>query len=532
MNRKSIKILVLFLLVMIVIILYPYSIKANRLSPIDGTFFPAHLAVDFTEEQWANELAEWDEMGIEYVVIGESAIRNGDGKWETYYPSQYSDIYYHNSVETILQYCESAGVKCFIACGNYYDFHSINLCRYNEYDADGNLVVRGQEYFEQLVYDTHRYMQELYDLYGSKYPNSFYGFYFVPEVSNSVDFEQDELLNIGVESLSNALNLTIDKVNQLNPNLKLLLSPYANLKSESSSWNTHNMDVIEKFWTNVIQKTNFRDGDILSPQDSVGANGVKLSELEAITKAYYNAVAAGGKNIELWSNCETFLFPLETMNVPYETGQSTFIDRLIQQTDIVKPYVDKIISCSYTNYIGRSNCGDSFYRTYRDYLLTGQLDRIPPNPIDMVTGDVIVVNNEPVLHLTCSPISDFYGVARMEVKKNHDPFTFRVATRYEKNPTDFKPGIAPPSSFYDEDFVLHGGSATYSVILYDCAGNANQEVSVFVSSSLISQQELGIPYSTEYTILNSATYEIQCTLLDFVYNFDYQVLQPYQQSGK
>ena len=521
MKKKYIKILVLFFLVITGIILHPYSIKANGLSPIDGTFFPAHLAVDFTEEQWANELAEWDEMGIEYVVIGESAIRNADGKWETYYPSQYSDIYYHNSVETILQHCETAGIKCFVACGNYYDFQSINLCRHNEYDGDGNLTVRGQEFFEQLVYDTHRYMQELYDLYASKYPNSFYGFYFVPEVSNSVEFEQEELLNIGIESLSKALNLTIDKVNQLNPNLKLLLSPYANLKPEST-WNTHNMDVIEKFWTGVIQKTNFREGDILSPQDSVGANGVKLSELEAITKAYYNAVAAGGKNIELWSNCETFLFPLETMDVPYETGQSNFIDRLIQQTDIVKPYVNKIISCSYTNYIGRSNCGDSFYRTYRDYLLTGQLDWVPPNPIEQVTGDVIVVNDKPVLRLTCDPVFDLYGVARMEVKKNHEPFTFRIATRYEKNPTAFKPGIAPPTTFYDEDFILNGGSATYSITLYDCAENASQEVTVLVSSSLVSEQRIGVPYSTEYTLLNNATYEIKCTILDSIYHYDYQ----------
>lgn len=513
MPKSVHKLLLSFICILIFMFLCPETAAAEGLSPIDGTFFPAHLAVDFSEEQWDNELAEWNTMGIKYVVIGESALRNAEGKWQTFYPSQYSDIYYYNSVETILQHCEPAGIKCFIACGGYEDFNTINLCRHDEYDADGNIIVKGQESFEQLVYDTHRYMQELYDLYAEQYPNSFYGYYFVPEVSNSVEFEQEELMDLGVESLAKALNLTIDKINQLNPDLKLLLSPYVNLKT-SDTWNTHDVKTIERFWTKVIQNTNFREGDILSPQDSVGANGVKITQLKRVTKAYRNAVDTAGKPIVLWSNCETFLFPKESMDVPYETGQSAFINRLIQQTEIVAPYVDQIISCSYTNYIGKSNCGDGFYRTYLDYLKTGMLDRIPPKPVSQIAGNVILVDEKPVLQLTCEPVSDNYGVARMEITKNHKPFTFRIATRYEKHPTALRPGIKAPDSFYDEDFSLDGGAAVYGITLYDCAGNQGKEAIVAVSSSLLTEREIKYPCSEEYYQLHHREYEIHCTVYE------------------
>ncbi len=509
MNQPCSKLAIFFFTLMIGLLLCQNRAYAKGLSPIDGTFFPAHLAVDFSEEQWAAELTEWKEMGIEYVVIGESAVRNQEGQWETYYPSQYADHYYYNSVETILQHCETAGIKCFVACGNYYDFHSINICRHDQYDASGQLTVRGQESFFQLVSDTRKFMQEMYNLYGAKYPNSFYGFYFVPEVSNSIEFEQADTLSVGIASLSGALNLTIDQINQLNPELKLLLSPYVNLKKESV-WNTHDPKVIEQFWAGVIQQTSFRAGDILSPQDSVGANGVSLSQLSDITRAYRNAVDIGNKGILLWSNCETFLFPLKTMDCDFEIGQSSYINRLIRQIDIVSPYVDKIITCSYTNYIGRSNCGDSFYRTYRDYLLTGCLDSTPPEPITQVSGDIILIHDKPVLRLTCDPIADEYGVARMEITKYGDPYTFRVATRYTKNPTPFNPGIAPPSTFYDENFSLENDFAIYGITLIDCAGNRSDEVIISVSSSKTNEQEIAAPYSTEYALLNQNTYNITC----------------------
>jgi len=487
---------------------------AKGLSPINGTFFPSHLAVDFSDEQWENELKEWQEMGIEYVVIGESAIRDSDGKWQTFYPSQYADIYYYNSVEIILQHCEQANVKCFVACGTYDDFAEINLCRHDEYDASGNLVTKGQESFEKLVYDTHRYMQELYELYGETYHNSFYGFYFVPEISNSVEFEEKEKFEIGVESLSKALNLTIDKINQLDPGLVLMLSPYVNLKKEAT-WNTHDTNVIALFWTEVIKNTNFREGDILSPQDSVGANGVKISQLEKVTQAYRNAVNAGGKGIELWSNCETFQFPLHESpeKEEFETGQSVYIDRLIAQTEIVQPYVDNIMTCSYTNYIGKSNCGDFFYQTYRDYLLTGLLDDVPPNKIEYVKGEVILVAGKPVICFYFSPILDNYGVARMEVEKNGKAYTFRVATRYEKNPTSLKPGISPPTSFFDKEFSLYLDSALYTITLIDCAGNASEKVMIYANLTRTGKKQIGSPYSVEYWLLNHVTYNIHCEVL-------------------
>ncbi len=487
---------------------------AMGLSPINGTFFPPYLAIDFSEEQWENELKEWKEMGIEYIVIGESAIRNSDGKWQTYYPSQYADIYYYNSVEIILKHCEQANVKCFVACGTYDDFSEINLCRHDEYDASGYLITKGQESFERLVYDTHRYMQELYDLYGEKYSNSFYGFYFVPEVSNSVEFEEKEKFEVGVESLSKALNLTIEKVNQLDPALKLILSPYVNLKKEAT-WNTHDINTIALFWTEVIKKTNFREGDILAPQDSVGANGVKLSQLKEVTQAYRNAVDAGGKEIELWSNCETFQFPLHESpeKEEFETGQSVYINRLIAQTELVKPYVDSIMTCSFTHYIGKSNCGDFFYQTYRDYLLTGQLDAKPPRKIENVEGEIILVAGKPVVCFNLSPILDDYGVARIEIEKNGNPYTFRIATRYEKEPTSLKPGISQPTSFYDKEFSLYLDSAVYSVSLIDCAENKSEKVMIYAKLTRTGKKQIGAPYSVDYWLLNHITYSIHCEVL-------------------
>ena len=75
------------------------------------------------------------------------------------------------------------------------------------------------------------------------------------------------------------------------------------------NWVSKSTENIGNFWKELLADAGFRDGDILCPQDSVGAGGNDLENLAGVTAAYRYAVDNCGKDIQLWSNCEIFEQP-------------------------------------------------------------------------------------------------------------------------------------------------------------------------------------------------------------------------------
>lgn len=448
--------------------IYAGESKEYLNSPIQASFFECYMGHDFTEEDWKEELKEWEEMGIKYIVIGETMFKSSsDNKIYTYYPStKPNTTMYYDAVGNILKYCKQANVKVFLSCGNVENTFKCNLCRH---DSDGTL---GQESFLSYLDETLPFIQELYDLYYNDYKDIIYGWFFTPEVSNSIDWEDTQKCNVGVETLSKGLNKTIEKIRSLNENFKIMLSPYLNVE-EQASWCTRSTSAISNYWKEVINNTNFIEGDILAPQDS--ANNMKwdTTKLDLYTKAYRDAVDAANKKIQLWSNLELFVgYDQGIEDSQYiEYGQSTYLTYLDKQLKSQSPYVDNFMSCSFCYYYTKPNSIDGFYEAYKQYLKTGKIEtQKPTNPTNVEVGTV-EVNGKKCLNINFSGMKDNYGIARANIYKNGEFFTYRVSTRVKTYKLEQYVGKVYPRSFYDKYFNLENDTATYEIEVIDCCEN-------------------------------------------------------------
>ncbi len=464
-------------------------------SHFGSTFIEAWLANDYSEEQWQTTINEWKALGITSVIIGDTVLRETNGYFNTFYKSELVNSpenvsmggrMHYDSVDKILSHCQNAGIKCFVSLGMDSDFWNVNICRHDMLNADGSYAKygKGQEAFYKMMSDLIPYTHEIYDTYAEKYPDAFYEWYFSPEISNSADFDNDDSRAIGVDTLSYVLNMFINEINKMDPDMPLMLSPYVNIKKEAT-WCTHSSAVNGLFWEDVMRKTDFRMGDILAPQDSVGATGMTLENLAEWTKAYRIAVDNASKGMKLWSNAESFRFYIDLPERKWaELTQSSFVSTLIQQLELAEPYVDNFTSCSLSTYYNSVSVGKGFLNSYIHYINYGVPDMTPPEIPD--TFDVSTINlsglSSPVMKLSFTGASDNFGIARAEIYKNGKFFTYRVATRWQTWENNVNTGISEPNLFFDSDFDIFNDSQVYEIVLYDCTGNASENIFIKVTA--------------------------------------------------
>lgn len=435
--------------------------KSKGISPISGTFISPYTYINWSDHDWNEEISQWKELGIEYVILGDT-VQKTNGVWNSYYPSSLTANMYYDALTPLFQRCSTAGIKVFIGMGMDSDWWNLNLSN----PEDGNKFI-------SFCNEVLPFLDEMYQRYHLNYEDTFCGFYFVPEMANPSYFDDSSSRGISVNFLSSGLNLLIDKINALNPNMKILLSPYLNVREEDS-WTTKSSSNIQAFWNELLTSTNFRDGDILCPQDSVGAKGMTLDKLLEYTLAYKRAIRDSGKQIKLWSNTELFQAPdkPEFANKPdgVEYTGTASIDRIIKQINTVAPCVERIVVFTYSNYMSKLNVVSGFIDSYTDYLTKGMIDREKPKAPNKFKTSFINISGINYLEVSFSGMYDNYGISRINVYKNGTFFTYRVSSRSDENAN-----ILPmaPHSFFDKEFNLSSDSATYEIEVVDCSGNVS-----------------------------------------------------------
>jgi hypothetical protein len=106
----------------------------------------------------------------------------------------------------------------------------------------------------------------------------------------------------------------------------------------------------------VILNSSIGKGDILCPQDCVGTGSCNIDNFTQWTKMYRKAVHLKA-GLLLWSDMETF----------QPEYQSADINRMITQLTRVQPYVDDIVTFSYTHYQSPNQVKPSYHQEYLDY---------------------------------------------------------------------------------------------------------------------------------------------------------------------
>ncbi|MEG1743421.1 MAG: hypothetical protein RR246_04565, partial [Clostridia bacterium] len=377
--------------------------------------------------------------------------------------------------------CKIHGIKLYVGMGN-----TAGGWPYLDFLKPGNA-----EKFKRICEKFAVIAEDMYNIYYKDYPETFFGFYFVPELYNSSAFDNDASRATYVSGLSGGINIILDKINSLNPNLPFLFSPYVNLFG--GDWVSKNFDNISKFWCEYLATANFRDGDTICPQDSVGAGGCDLTLLDSMSNAYKKAVDNCGKKIKFYSNCEIFMQPkgdfFGEKNFPTWSGCTT--ERMTEQFKIVSKYVERIFVFSVPHYLSNVNAANGYYDSYMYFLENGAIERELPTPPNKFRTAFTKIDGKKCLSIYWSGMYDNIGVHRVNIYKNNEFFTFRIPV--QKIGSNGK--LIYQNNFFDLTFTPDTTKpATYEFEVIDCAGNVSERSSFTVNPETVPNKQILDPF--------------------------------------
>lgn len=400
---------------------------------IDGTFIQDWLSQGWDDETWDREFAYLQETGMHYLIVAPTAETVTGGVGRTIYPTELSGFEmkpgYPDLVEKYLHYAQKYGLKVFIGL--------------NFNDQWWKKGATDRQWLLDEMEKGNRVATELYRKYHSRYPDTFYGWYWVWEVA-SVGFQ----LRQQEEALIAALNLQLDHLTALDPNLPFLFCPFMNQRLGTK-------EQYRDSWIRVFAKTRFRPGDIFAPQDSVGAGGLTIDSFVGWFVELRKAVDTK-PGLLFWSDAETFV---------QEDWSSAPLSRFIRQLNDVAPYVDNIISFAYTHYYSPNLVDPGFHRTYLDYVNNGTLEQVPPSAPGNVRARVLDSGG---VVLVWDPSQDNIGIYSYTVYRDGKIVAVNKVARPGKPSDDLF-----FDSFVDTD-VERNHTYVYQIQATDFAGNLSE----------------------------------------------------------
>ncbi|HBL85234.1 MAG: hypothetical protein A2Y17_03305 [Clostridiales bacterium GWF2_38_85] len=321
---------------------------------ISGTFLQPGFFNDYDDKKWDTHLKYLKEVGIDKVIIQWSANTPNLKFTYTAYPSilasenklaefQYGGEYV---VEGCLKAAQTNGMKVFVGLNEAPEWWS----KY-AYDEKWNTS-------QALL--GNKIAKEIYDLYKSKYPEAFYGWYYVWEMFNS--------MNGCEKACADMMNVNLDFLTELDPSMPLMLSPF--VRAAEGDAVSAGLE-----WDRLFSMTNFRKGDIYCSQDAVGAGWMKIDLLDDYFREITKAIDKKD-GLLFWANNENFT---DTDIVPDSPKTGTrFIpaplDRFVRQMEISDKYVSDHVTFAYSHYYSPDRCDPKLHEAYKQYFETGKTE--------------------------------------------------------------------------------------------------------------------------------------------------------------
>lgn len=419
-------------------------------SKFNGTFIQSWMSSSWDDERWEKEVYNMKEAGIEYLILqclADKGSESTGGTWNVYYDSDVEALkdgaFGGDCLEIALKHCQEAGIKVFIGLTMFDDF-------WNESGF-------GKQY-QEICDVASAMIEDIYNKYAEKYEDSFYGWYFTPEISNGY------LCQLSINRIIKGLNTVIDGINKTDATKPLLLSPYY------SEYTALGPVATLCNYVRFFDKVNFRDGDIFAPQDAVGAKWVREKNLEMTWKVYKAAVDTCDADVKLWANCENFdgaiaseilggaLSPKITENTRNVTAT---LDRFARQMEIASRYAENIITFSYNHYYSPSLVNPAFIETYYDYVENGYVveSEAPKAPSDMSKQQT-----ENGVELIWNEAEDNFGIAYYRLEKD-GKFLARIDMYYGTEETSFTDVNGNMESTYTIETIDAAGNSTGKVVI-------------------------------------------------------------------
>ncbi len=415
----------------------------------NGTFLQSWMSSSWDDERWQTEVENMLDAGIEYLILQDVANKSAEaagGTWTVYYDTEldcFGDASFGGDViEAALRNCEGSGIKVFVG-----------LAMFDDFWLQGAITAQ----YNEMCTAAAEMTKEIYGKYYEDYSDTFYGWYFTPEINNVLTCQ------VNIKGQAEGLNKIIESIDTLNPDMPILLSPfYAQYLAAGPVLTLSNL-------VRFFDYTNFRDGDIFAVQDAVGAKWVKEEDLEMTWKMYSEAVKSCDADIKLWANCENFslafadtaLDGIFTRPATENTVSVTeTLDRFVWQMDIASKYAENIITFSYNHYYSPDYVNPGFIETYYDYLKNGYVleSEAPTAPENFVAEQ-----GEDAVALTWDAAEDNIGIAYYRIEKD-GKFLARVDMVY---------------GWEELTFTDTGKAGEYTITAFDCAGNCSDTVKAY-----------------------------------------------------
>lgn len=411
----------------------------------NGSFIQSWMTCSWDDERWAEEAENMNEAGVEYLILqclADKGSESAGGTWNVYYDSDVEalkdGVFGGDCLEIALKHCQEAGIKVFIGLTMFDDF-------WNESGF-------GKQY-QEICDVASAMIEDIYNKYAEKYEDSFYGWYFTPEISNGY------LCQLSLNRIIKGLNTVIDGINKTDATKPLLLSPYY------SEYTALGPVATLCNYVRFFDKVNFRDGDIFAPQDAVGAKWVKEKNLEMTWKVYKAAVDTCDADVKLWANCENFdgAVTTETLGgllspkiTEHKTNVTATLDIFVKQMEIASRYAENIITFSYNHYYSPSLVNPAYLETYLDYVENGYVleTEKPTEP-----GNPNIIKEGDEARIIWDASDDNIGIAYYRILKNGE-----FLDRIESTEEDLQFSCIDPNG---------NESGFYSVMAYDAAGNSS-----------------------------------------------------------
>lgn len=406
----------------------------------NGTFLQSWASSTWDEARWAEEVDNMLDDGIEYLILQDIANMDADGNWTVYYdeslPAFDSAVNGGDVIGAALEACKGSGIKVFIGLALCDSFWTVGNFL-GDYDMTCDVAA-------DMVRDIH-------SKYYEDYPTEFYGWYFTPEINNMINCSP--LMG----KMAKGINKVIDAINETEASLPLLISPF------TSDYLSFGKVAAYAGWLTFFEKVNWRDGDIIAPQDAVGAKWTDESELVRIWKTYSEAVSRIDADVKLWANVENFEIAIgpsplggiilrkETENIESVTAT---LDRFTKRMEIASRYCENIITFSYSHYYSKSMVKPFYIETYHDYVNNGYvLEKQAPTAPANISKTI----DENGVTVSWQESTDNFGIAYYRVTKNGEFFT-----RIENYKWDYPLEITDPQGTESD---------IYAVVACDAAGN-------------------------------------------------------------
>lgn len=408
----------------------------------NGTFLQSWLSSSWDEERWTEEIEAMENDGVKCLILQDLATKDSEGNWNVYYETELEALggatFGGDVLSAALDAVEGTDIQLFVG-----------LAAFDNLWSTGTLT---KEYSEVCAV-TADMMEEIYNKYFAEGSNNFYAWYFTMEYSNNV------IMNLAMPNIIKGLNVVLDKATEIDSSIPLMMSPF------TSNYLTLGKGAAFVQWLQLFTQAHWRDGDIVAPQDAVGAGWMKMEDLETVWKMYSIAVKYASADIKLWANCENFTSAIapsfgEGILNPPATENTVYVpvtlDRFTKQMDIAAKYCENIITFSYNHYYCPEQVSSVYIDTYKDYLDNGYgLETEAP----LMKGDFTKTETSEGIALAWEEAEDNIGISHYRILKNGE-FLCRAETFDGYHRT----------SAVDAEGKI---GDTYTIIAYDGAGNAS-----------------------------------------------------------